>query len=448
MAQISMVRKSQLEGAMRLDAEYYQPKYLEIARILKQQPKVANVGSLCKLIYRYPSFYNLVYQDHGVLVLKGEDIDAQGVIDNTKADHISRETSESFPKTILKKYDLIISVRGYVGKTGLVDSEYEGAIISPNLIRLEVDSSKISPVYLWVFLNSRYGNLQIARAKMQTSQETIVSSDIKNMLVPLPSLSFQTEIENIVEIATKQGFQSKSLYLQAEQLLLDEIGFKDLDLSHQLCWTVPFKKTKEAGRLDAEHFQPKYEHALSLLGQSGLQVKDIAKVSKDPFKARAGQPFNYIEIGNVHSNGLADSEKVLGEAAPSRATWAVHTNDVITSTVRPIRRLSALIEEEQEGYVCSSGFVVFQATGIQPEVFLVFLRLPIVCEILDLKTKASMYPAISTDDLLELPVAMPPKRVSEQIVQLIGDGHRAWRKSRRLLEEAKSKVENLIEGKA
>jgi restriction endonuclease S subunit len=116
--------------------------------------------------------------------------------------------------------------------------------------------------------------------------------------------------------------------------------------------------------------------------------------------------------------------------------------------VRPIRRLSALIGEEQEGYVCSSGFVVFQATGIHPEVFLVFLRLPIVCEILDLRTKASMYPAISTDDLLELPIAVPPKRLSQHIVQLIGDGHRARRKATQLLEEAKKKVENLIEGKA
>jgi len=35
MAQISIVKKSELEGATRLDAEYYQPKYLGIVRALQ-----------------------------------------------------------------------------------------------------------------------------------------------------------------------------------------------------------------------------------------------------------------------------------------------------------------------------------------------------------------------------------------------------------------------------
>ncbi|MFN6473188.1 MAG: hypothetical protein RMY36_026460 [Nostoc sp. SerVER01] len=64
------------------------------------------------------------------------------------------------------------------------------------------------------------------------------------------------------------------------------------------------------------------------------------------------------------------------EEAPSRAQWIVKTNDVITSTVRPIRRLSALIEPEQNNYICSSGFAVLKPTKIEPEVLLVYLRSP------------------------------------------------------------------------
>ncbi|MGA7933059.1 MAG: hypothetical protein WCA35_05890 [Kovacikia sp.] len=88
----------------------------------------------------------------------------------------------------------------------------------------------------------------------------------------------------------------------------------------------------------------------------------------------------------------------MGCEAPSRAQWIVRKDDVITSTVRPIRRLTALIERNQDGYVCSSGFAVFQPAKVQPEVLLVYLRLPIICEILDLHTTASMYPAISTNE--------------------------------------------------
>jgi len=446
MAQISIVRKSQLEGAMRLDAEYYQPKYFQNEAVIGAS--AFTKSTLGELIYPIRNGFD--YRDFGEAghpyirvgdVLFGE----VNYRDAAKVD-ISSDTIKKDVK--IKVGDILFSRKGTFGRSAVVEDVFEGSIISSEIMRLRIKDERVNPYYLSTFLNSRIGFLQVERRTHGVSNYSISQPDLQSVKIVIPPKELQLGIANLVKDAHHEKELSYTLYLQAEQLLLDAIGFKNLDLSHQLYWTVPFKKTKEANRLDAEHFQPKYEHALTLLGQSGLQVKDVAKVRKDPFKARAGQPFNYIEIGNVHSNGLADSERGLGEDAPSRATWVVHTNDVITSTVRPIRRLSALIGEEQEGYVCSSGFVVLQAAGIQPEVFLVFLRLPIVCEILDLKTKASMYPAISTDDLLELPVAVPPKRVSQHIVQLIGDGHRAWRRARQLLEEAKSKVENLIEGKA
>jgi len=34
----SIIQKSQLEGTHRIDAEYYQPEYLEITKILQSRP--------------------------------------------------------------------------------------------------------------------------------------------------------------------------------------------------------------------------------------------------------------------------------------------------------------------------------------------------------------------------------------------------------------------------
>jgi hypothetical protein len=88
-------------------------------------------------------------------------------------------------------------------------------------------------------------------------------------------------------------------------------------------------------------------------------------------------------------------ESVPMAEAPSRATWHVHTDDIITSTVRPIRRLTARIAEDQDGAVCSSGFVVLSPRTVESEVLLTNLRLNPICKLLDLHTSASMYPAIS-----------------------------------------------------
>jgi restriction endonuclease S subunit len=120
-------------------------------------------------------------------------------------------------------------------------------------------------------------------------------------------------------------------------------------------------------------------------------------------------------------------------------------NDVITSTVRPIRRLSALIEPEQNNDICSSGFAVLKPTQIEPEVLLVYLRSPIVCEILDLHTTASMYPAISTKDLLHIPITLPEKVTRQQIAEKVRKSRKAREQSKQLLEIAKTGVEQAIE---
>jgi len=152
------------------------------------------------------------------------------------------------------------------------------------------------------------------------------------------------------------------------------------------------------------------------------------------------------EISDLTNDGLAESQIVQGEEAPSRAQWIVRKGDVITSTVRPIRRLSAMIEAEQEGFVCSSGFAVLQPKSIPPELLLTYLRIPVVSEILDLYTTASMYPAISTADLLNIPVTLPTdKKIVNEVVSKIQKSRQARQEAKRPLAEAKSEVEKLIE---
>lgn len=84
--------------------------------------------------------------------------------------------------------------------------------------------------------------------------------------------------------------------------------------------------------------------------------------------------------------------------------------------------------------------------SIEPESLLVFLRAPIVCEILDLHTTASMYPAISTEDLLNIPIMMPSDDARKEIVRKVQQSRQARRESKRLLDLAKRGVEMAIEG--
>ena len=86
---------------------------------------------------------------------------------------------------------------------------------------------------------------------------------------------------------------------------------------------------------DAEFFQPRIQHLLQELSRSGKKFRDVVRLREKRFEPRRGVPFHYIEIGNLSSDGGIHSKVVMGEDAPSRATWIVQPGNVITSTVRP-----------------------------------------------------------------------------------------------------------------
>lgn len=207
----------------------------------------------------------------------------------------------------------------------------------------------------------------------------------------------------------------------------------------------------EGMRLDSEYYSPKYQRILEDLSR-GTVIGDVADLSKRQFTPVVGKTFQYIEIGNVRADGYAEAEELDGGEAPSRAQWVVEPGDVITSTVRPIRCLTAMIEDDQAGFVCSSGFAVLTPKvgpeTIEPEVLLTYLRLPVICEILDLHCTASMYPAIPVDRLMRIPIAVPDAKTRKSIVAMVREACATRRHSRELLENAKKMVEDLIAGES
>ena len=230
---------------------------------------------------------------------------------------------------------------------------------------------------------------------------------------------------------------------------MNAIGLASLNVSERLFYERDFNELLTAERFDAEYFSPRYQKVLDILAKNSESIRDVADLAEirfRPEKLKDSDTFQYIEIGSLGSDGLAGSETVEVAEAPSRAQWIVEPGDIITSTVRPIRRLSALITPEQSGHVCSSGFAVLRSKKeeIEPEVLLTFLRLPIICEILDLHTTASMYPAISTTRLMGIPIAVPKQSVRDEVVAKVRAALTARAEAARLLEEAKAEVERLV----
>ncbi|BBL59635.1 hypothetical protein [Methylomonas koyamae] len=228
-------------------------------------------------------------------------------------------------------------------------------------------------------------------------------------------------------------------------MLLRALSLENWQVPEPLSYIRNSSEAFLAGRLDAEFFNPGIDQLLKRLSCDSLKIRDVAPARKERFTPNETDEFHYIEIGTFNNDGKAQAQCLPQREAPSRATQYVRSHDVITSTVRPNRRLSASISEQQDGFVCSSGFVVLQPKHISGDVLLTYLGLPLICKLMDLYTSASMYPAISESDLLNLPIPKFSMTTEKAVEQSLKSARQAKQRATQLLEAAKRAVEIAIE---
>jgi len=298
--------------------------------------------------------------------------------------------------------------------------------------------------YLSSFLESAKGKPLVLRGGYGAAQPHIAPPYLSDLLVPRFG-EIETKIAGLVDLSVRQEYSSFDKIKRAEGVLLDALGLADWTPPEPLSYSARASDAFAAGRLDARFFAPRIQALLDILGRDGRSLGDFATSRRQKFRPKDCATFNYIEIGDIDGAGAATSTPIACADAPSRATWHVRPNDIITSTVRPLRRLSAQIAPEQDGYVASSGFVVIDPQQIAPELLLTFLRLPVICELLDLYASASMYPAVTEAHILRLPFPEIDAAVEAQVVANIREAREAKGQAAQLLEAAKRAVEIAIE---
>jgi type I restriction enzyme, S subunit len=164
----------------------------------------SELGSLTTQIYRYPTYYNIEYVPDGVPEIRGEMILEGGQIseDDGAIRFIADATSRKFPKTVVEAGDLVMSVRGTVGKLGLIPASLSGANITANLIRIAPDRKKVDPVFLWHAMQTRGVRRALAKSSSTTTIATIKAPDLKALVIAWPPLERQRIfVARVAEIA-------------------------------------------------------------------------------------------------------------------------------------------------------------------------------------------------------------------------------------------------------
>jgi restriction endonuclease S subunit len=434
----SIIKKSQVEGAHRLDAEYYQPEILEVAKKLDSIPtKTISEISESVLSFGAYSLTNYIkWEDSGIPYLKVENI-KDGFIDFSEVNFISEEIDKILRKSQVKEGQVIITMAGTIGNTAVAHRVPEKVNSNQATAKITLKNG-YSPYYLTAFLNSYYGRKQIEREIVSSVQPNIFLWQIKNFKVPiLPK--------------EKQKENSKSLYSQGEDLLLEELGLKDFKVEEDLSYSVNLSNIKSAHRADAEYFQPKYDRLIKYLKSkfSLEQLNYLANKQERKIKPNSLEIYKYIEISDIKTDiGEVHYTERPGADLPPNARIPITGGELIISKVRPTRKAIAIIPIDLGNKtICSSAFTVYNLPTPLKEYIFITLRSIIGLFQLEKPTTGTEYPTLNDKDIENLLIPILPDSIQQQIASLVQHSHEARKKAKELLEEAKQRVENLIEGK-
>jgi restriction endonuclease S subunit len=441
--QISTIKFSQLED--RIDAEYYKPEYLELEKVLDNSQFL---GDLLLKIDRDPNFYNVGYTKTGIPLIRGLEFQPP-FLELSKVEHISIETHEQFKKTEIYPKDLVMTVRGTIGKVAVVPEELKIANISPNLIFLR-PKNLFQSVFLAVVLNSKIGQSQIKKIISGSVQETITVPDIESIKIPIPSQSFQKEIEKIVKESQRKRKLADEKYKKAEEILNEKLGMENLDLSTQNIFETKFSEMED--RFDPEYYQPKYKKIISkikkqkskLLGEI-VKIRKGIEVGHEAYTDK-GKPFirvqDYNEKGITISGSTNYIRQYLYEEL--KKEHEPNTGEILFSKDGTVGR-TFVIEKNNNEFVISGGILILTPCDIDNYYLALVLNSLVVKFQANRKSIGAIIKHLSVEEVKKLQIPILPKLTQQKISSLIQESFQLRQEAKKLIKQAKQKVERLIE---
>jgi len=180
------------------------------------------------------------------------------------------------------------------------------------------------------------------------------------------------------------------------------------------------------------------------------KLEEIARInqeSRSPSE-KPNEEFIYVDISGVEggSGRIAEVKKIPGRRAPSRARRVIHANDVVMSTVRPYLKSFAVVPEEYDNQICSTGFAVLTCReGMLPKYLLYVLFSDIVINQCNEMMIGAHYPALKKTQVARIKIPVPPFREQERIVSRIEEILSKVEQAKKLREEAVKDVEAVMQ---
>jgi len=133
---------------------------------------------------------------------------------------------------------------------------------------------------------------------------------------------------------------------------------------------------------------------------------------------REGPDFTYVDIGSIDNKTkrIVDPKRLRVASAPSRAKQNLRAGDVLVSMTRPNLNAVAVVPEELNGSIGSTGFHVLRAKDAEPKWVYYAVQTSEFVDQMCRLVQGALYPAVRPKDIRAFNILLPPLGEQRQIV--------------------------------
>ncbi len=364
------------------------------------------LGKIAKLQNGF-AFKSKLFVNDGLPIVRIKNIKNEKVL----LDDVVYFNVEDYGKKLdsyqIKKNDILIAMSGATtGKIGLYDTE-EISYLNQRVGLFRIENSNLRS-YLFYFLSTQIEkNLELS---LGAAQPNLSTEQINNIELPFPPFEEQKRIVAKLDILFSKIDKAIALH----QKNIDEADIFMASVLNDV-----FVKLEE-------------KYGLIKINDVVVKTKN-----KNPLNEK-DTPFTYIDISSIDNKlfKIVEPKQLIGSEAPSRAKKEVFQGDIIYSTTRPNLKNIAIVSENYNNPIASTGFCVLRTNEKTINYYLFyFLITEKLFEQIEPNIRGAQYPATSDNDLKNCNIPNTPYETQQKVVSYLDEISNKMEKIKQIQKE-------------
>jgi restriction endonuclease S subunit len=445
MAVWTSIQLSDIRSGFRIDAEFYKEEYIQKDHELLKL-KRSSLGHLAKVTDGEHGSVKFV--SSGIKYLTAENV-KQGYVDFDGVRFVGQEVDQRNARARVNVGDVLISIKGTLGEVGVAEMQLLPANMNRDVAIIKPFSSAPSGHYISAFLRSSYGAYQLAREGSGGVQQMITLERLRGIQIPLISDNGVNLVTHKYQQAQIKRQESIDLYTQAQQILESELGLDTLHFDKPVGYTALFSELELSRRFDSEHYYPAFDNLKDQLPKH-VQLVPLGSVltccqrGKQPIYSASGLPV-------LNSKHILENKITLEgnrHAKPTSVTGLqIQYGDVlINGTGRgTIGRTAPYLVSEHQA-IPDNHVTILRSSTLDPAYLSFYLNsLAGKLQVEKYQRGSSGQLELYPFDIRKFQVWEAPQPIQQEIRRLYDQATESARQSKQLLDQAKSRVEQIIE---